>query len=406
MFRWVESERWPPSPSRGRSHATFAIGGLGWGWVFLLFVALSVNAAEKFPGIGRATTVAEIAAWDIDVRPDFKGLPAGSGTVAKGQEIWDARCANCHGTFGESNEIFTPIVGGTTKQDIERGRVASLTDPKQPQRTTMMKVATLSSLFDYTYRAMPWNAPRSLTVDETYAVLAHILNMAEVIPDDFVLSDKTMASVQARMPNRFGMTKAHGLANARGKPDVHATACMKDCAEFVQIGSRLPDYARNAHNNLAEQNRPWGPFRGADTTVPPVAALSIGRSVAQKQAIAVAAVGNGVLPSATAQSASCARPPCSAVVSEAVVLSAPTGKPLFDKHHCSACHGLANKLVGPSLRDVAKRYQSKADAATLLEQKIRLGGAGNWGNIPMPAHATIEASEIAGLVSWILEGKF
>ena len=64
----------------------------------------------------------------------------------------------------------------------------------------MMKVATLSSLFDYIYRAMPWNEPRSLTVDETYAVLAHILNLAEVVPDDFVLSDKTMDSVQARFP--------------------------------------------------------------------------------------------------------------------------------------------------------------------------------------------------------------
>ena len=84
---------------------------------------LPANAADKFPGIGRMATGAEIAAWDIDVRPDFKGLPPGSGTVAQGQEIWDQRCASCHGTFGESNEIFTPIVGGITKQDIERGRV-------------------------------------------------------------------------------------------------------------------------------------------------------------------------------------------------------------------------------------------------------------------------------------------
>jgi S-disulfanyl-L-cysteine oxidoreductase SoxD len=342
------------------------------------------TAADRFPGIGRAATSAEISAWDIDVRPDFKGLPTGSGSVADGQAIWDARCASCHGTFGESNEIFTPIIGGTTKEDIERGRVASLSDTKQPQRTTMMKVATLSSLFDYIYRAMPWNEPRSLTVNETYAVLAHVLNLAEIVPDDFTLSNQNVVSVQSRMPNRFGMTNAHGLANARGKPDIQAPACMKDCAEFVQIGSRLPDYARNAHNNLAEQNRPWGPFRGADTTVAPLSALPAGLSVAFRQAASPVAQTNSVSPAPTGK----------------------VGKTLFAKHHCSACHGVNNKLVGPSLSEIAKRYQGKPETATMLQKKVELGGAGAWGNIPMPPHATIAASDIASLVSWILEGKF
>ena len=72
-----------------------------------LGVILSTHAAGKngmkYEGIGRTATPAEIAAWDIDVRPDFKGLPKGSGSVAKGQEIWEAKCASCHGTFGESN---------------------------------------------------------------------------------------------------------------------------------------------------------------------------------------------------------------------------------------------------------------------------------------------------------------
>src|SRR6202165_1355991 len=79
-----------------------------------------------FPGVGRTATPAEIIAWDIDVRPDFKGLPPGSGSVAKGQEVWDAKCASCHGTFGESNQVFTPLIGGTTAEDIRTGRVKSL----------------------------------------------------------------------------------------------------------------------------------------------------------------------------------------------------------------------------------------------------------------------------------------
>jgi S-disulfanyl-L-cysteine oxidoreductase SoxD len=102
----------------------------------------AVTGATAFPGIGRPATPREVAAWDIDVRPDFKGLPRGSGSVAQGMDVWEAKCASCHGIFGESNEVFAPIVGGTTKDDIERGRVARLTDEGFPGRTTLMKLST------------------------------------------------------------------------------------------------------------------------------------------------------------------------------------------------------------------------------------------------------------------------
>lgn len=235
-------------------------------------------SVSRYPGIGRVATPAEVQAWNIDVRSDFTGLPAGKGTVAQGQDIWDGRCAMCHGTFGESNEVFTPVVGNTTAADMERGRVAALNDNKTPQRTTLMKVATVSTLWDYIYRAMPWYAPRSLTVDETYAVLAYILYLGDIVPDDFTLSDQSIRQVQARMPNRNGMTRQHGLWTADGKPDVQGNLCMNDCKPFIQIGSVLPDYARNAHGNLADQNRPWGPFRGADTTRPPLPQLPVDRA--------------------------------------------------------------------------------------------------------------------------------
>ena len=89
--------------------------------VALVLVATSALALAQsaYPNIGRTATDKEIAAWDIDVRPDFKGLPKGSGSVAKGMIVWEGKCASCHGTFGESNEVFTPIVGGTTKEDIK-----------------------------------------------------------------------------------------------------------------------------------------------------------------------------------------------------------------------------------------------------------------------------------------------
>ena len=75
-------------------------------------ICMSSAQAEKFARIGRAATPSEIAAWDIDVRPDFQGLPRGSGSVAQGEKIWVARCASCHGEFAESPSVFPPLVGG------------------------------------------------------------------------------------------------------------------------------------------------------------------------------------------------------------------------------------------------------------------------------------------------------
>ncbi|MBT5889424.1 MAG: cytochrome c, partial [Halieaceae bacterium] len=154
----------------------------------VLLATLDTVAASTLPqgveSIGRLASDAEIAAWDIDVRPDFLGLPEGSGDVWQGEEIWLAQCASCHGDFGDANHIFAPIVlGNITEEDIAQGRVAALQNPAIT-RTTLMKVPTLSTLWDYIYRAMPWNAPKSLTPDEVYAVLAYILNLGYVVEDD------------------------------------------------------------------------------------------------------------------------------------------------------------------------------------------------------------------------------
>jgi hypothetical protein len=233
------------------------------------------RASDKYPNIGRAATSKEIAAWDIDVRPDFKGLPPGSGSVAKGQGIWEAQCAGCHGVFGESNEVFTPLVGGTMASDVSTGRVARLLDPSFPGRTTLMKLSSVSTLWDYINRAMPWTQPKSLTTDEVYSVTAFLLNLGGVVSDDFILSDKTISAVQARLPNRNGMTTAHALWPGKefaGKaaPDIKAVACMSHCAVGSKVASVLPDFARNAHGNLAEQNRIVGAQRGSDTSRPQV----------------------------------------------------------------------------------------------------------------------------------------
>lgn len=330
--------------------------------------AISQSNLTKFPGLGRAATPAEIAAWDIDVRPDFKGLPKGSGSVSSGEVVWEAKCASCHGSFGESNEIFTPIVGGTTKDDQKTGKVASLKDNKQPQRTTLMKVATVSTLWDYIYRAMPWNAPRSLSPDDTYAVVAYILSLGEIVPSDFVLSNTNIAEVQAKMPNRNGMNLQHGMWAVNGKPDVNAKACMNNCSEFIQIGSTLPDYARNAHGDIALQNREYGPYRGSDSTKPPLQKLPVGLSMKVKET-SLADAGPAAL---------------------------------FKSKNCSACHAPNAKLVGPSIEQVAAKYKNPADLA-MLSSKVIKGGSGAWGAIPMPAQDLTDDQSKA-LVAWMLSG--
>ena len=342
-----------------------------------LLAAAGFASAQStaYPGVGRTATVKEVAAWDIDVRPDFKGLPAGSGSVAQGQDVWEAKCASCHGVFGESNEVFSPLVGGTTKDDIKTGNVANLKRADFPGRTTMMKVATVSTLWDYINRAMPWTSPKSLKPDEVYAVTAYLLSLADVVPENFVLTDKNIAEVQKRMPNRNGMTTQHAMWPGKefkgtSKPDTANVACMKDCTPEAKVASMLPDYARNAHGNLADQNRLVGQQHGANTAVPENKSAALGAAVSVSAA---------------------AKPPAK-VVDPALALLA--------KHNCTACHAQNTKLVGPSFVEIAKKYPGKAE---YLAGKIKLGGAGVWGPIPMPAQSAPEA-DIKTMANWLAAG--
>ena len=345
----------------------------------LFMLVLSQSAcAESFPNVGRPATAKEIASWDIDVRPDFKGLPAGSGTVIRGQQVWDEKCASCHGSFGELNEVFTPIVGGTSKDDMKTGRVAALADNKQPQRTTLMKVSTLSTLWDYINRAMPWTAPKTLTTEEVYAVTAYILFLGEIIPEEFTLSDKNMPEVQALMPNRNGMTVDHGLRSILGKPDIKSTSCMKGCANEVKIHSSLPDVSRNAHGNLQVQNRSFGAVRGVDTMRP-----------AQNQPL-----GDGRRSTTT----------LTVAMTDTSESSNNDPAALAKKYACLSCHGVTAKIVGPAFTDVASRYKGKAAAEKQLIERVRQGGSGNWGNTPMPSQAGPSETELVAMVRWILLG--
>ena len=340
--------------------------------------APSAVSDKPWHQLGRTPTAAEIKAWDIDVTPDFKGLPAGRGTVDQGMDIWEAKCASCHGVFGESNEVFTPLIGGTTKQDIESGHVEGLASGGHPYRTTMMRLSQISTLWDYVNRAMPWNAPKSLTANEVYAVIAYMLNMADVVDDDFEFSNENIADVQAKLPNRNGMAKFEPLWRVDGIPDVQGDACMTNCETSTTVKSSIPDYARNAHGNLAEQNRLIGFVRGADTTRPAPGSLAEARQVADSKRPVAAPPAN----------------PTTAEPSPAKTLAQSSG--------CLACHGLNKAIVGPALADVAKRYRDKKSALSDLSDKVRNGASGTWGAIPMPANPHIDKAQAETLIKWIL----
>jgi cytochrome c551/c552 len=349
-------------------------------------------------GVGRTATPAEIRAWDIDVRPDFKGLPKGQGSVRQGEVLWEAQCASCHGSFAESSEIFTPLVGGVTARDIQSGRVDGLLPgANQPHRTMLMKLSTLSTLWDYINRAMPWNAPKTLTADGVYAATAYILHLGNVLPADFTLSDSNIREVQSRLPNRHGMTTAHALWPGKelggvARPDVQGSACMKDCKAEVVVKSFLPDYARNAHGNLVDQSRLVGVSRGADTTRPPQARNSESNlDMAQYERAS----------SAPEKGAKAALP---AAATTAPIPAGTSGvMPLLQKNACVACHGMDSKLVGPSFRDIAAKYKDHADAVNYLSGKIRAGGQGVWGSMAMPAQ-TLSLAESAQLAQWLALG--
>lgn len=186
----------------------------------LALAASSGAAAGERYGIGQPASAEQIAGWDIDIRPDGHGLPAGQGSVLDGEEIYLDQCAVCHGEFGEAFGRFPPLMGGTDSLTMDR-----------PVKTIGSYWPYASTVFDYVYRAMPFGYAQSLTPDDTYAVVAYLLYLNEVIDDDeFVLSNENLASI--KMPNEDGFIQREGS-------DLPAReACMSACKESAEVVGR------------------------------------------------------------------------------------------------------------------------------------------------------------------------
>ena len=181
----------------------------------LMLVAAPASANEVgYYGVGKSASAAEIAGWDIDIRPDGAGLPVGSGSGLEGEELYTNKCAHCHGTFGEGEGRWPVLAGGEDTLTLqEEGR---------PEKTVGSYWPYTSTLFDYIYRAMPYTAPHSLSADDTYAITAYVLYLNDLIDQDTVVDQGNLADI--RLPN-----EANFYMDPR--PDTNNVACMSECRE-------------------------------------------------------------------------------------------------------------------------------------------------------------------------------
>ncbi|MEL6681230.1 MAG: c-type cytochrome [Pseudomonadota bacterium] len=173
--------------------------------------------------LGRPAHVDEIAAWDVDVLPDGRGLPQGRGDVWTGEEVFVEQCASCHGDFAEGVGNWPVLAGG----------LDTLAD-KDPVKTVGSYWPHLSTAWDYINRSMPFGAAGTLTADETYAIVAYILYSNDLVGDDFVLSDENFAEFEMYNANGFVIDDRSELEYSawRGDP------CMSNCKDMVEITMR------------------------------------------------------------------------------------------------------------------------------------------------------------------------
>src|ERR1700722_12952721 len=168
-----------------------------------IFASGAVHAAERYD-FGRPATPEEIKGWNIDASPSGAGLPSGHGDVRQGEEIFADKCASCHGGHGEGNPSDRMVGGLCTLPD------------KKPEKTVGSFWPYATTLFDYVRRAMPLNAPQSLTPDEVYALSAYLLFLNGIVPQDATLEADTLAKI--KMPNRDGFVSAYPPPGASAKP--------------------------------------------------------------------------------------------------------------------------------------------------------------------------------------------
>lgn len=223
-------------------------GGAVYTTVDGVYAAYAVNTQEKKEfAFGRQPTANEIAAWDIDVMPDGTGLPEGQGSVEEGDTLYEEQCGMCHGDFGSgglgSRSAYPTLsVGSASTESLTNQRTTP--DADGPKRVIGTYWPYASTLFWYVQSGMPFPHPKSLSNDETYALVAYLLSINEIeidgesLDDEYVLDREKFLKI--KMPNQDGFIP--NIDGATGPADVKAfyadpnnygngTRCMKDCLD-------------------------------------------------------------------------------------------------------------------------------------------------------------------------------
>ena len=212
-------------------------------YIIFLYSIYSISYSQTL-GLGRAATNNEVSAWDIDIRPDGKGLPVGSGSVIIGEELYTDNCSSCHGDFGEGIDRWPELAGGFDTLDSE-----------DPVKTVGSYWPYLSTVWDYVHRAMPFGNAQSLNNDEVYAITAYILYLNDLVDEDFELSNVNFEEINLPNEENFYLDNRENLENT-----TYDNRCMQNCKKDAIITKRAvvldvtPEEDMTENNNLNEND--------------------------------------------------------------------------------------------------------------------------------------------------------
>lgn len=342
-----------PMPSDARLQGP-APASLDLGFIARPAVA-STTPSDGPLGIGRIALPEEVAAWDLDVRPDGHGLPVGSGNVEDGDELFQDYCAVCHGVFAEGVDNWPKLSGGTGTLDRE-----------DPLKTVGSYWPHLSTAWDYINRSMPYGNAQSLTADEVYAITAYILYSNDLVEDDFVLSHENFTEVA--LPNADGF-----IIDDRDETELPLFSqepCMENCKDSVEVTMRAtvldvtPDQGEAREAFLAEEAAEAAEEAAEETAE---VAQATGTEAAETDAPAEA--------EATAQVEAEAEAPVETAELDPALVAA--GERAFRK--CSACHQVgesAQNRVGPQLNNVMGRTLGGLEGFNYSNTMVEMGESG------------------------------
>ena len=307
-------------------------------------VVLAAPAVAEPIGIGREAHPEEIAAWDVKVMPDGRGLPAGSMGVEEGEEVFVDNCAACHGDFAEGLDNWPPLAGG-------RG---TLTDDR-PVKTVGSYWPYLSTVWDYVNRSMPYGNAQSLEADEVYGIVAYILYSEGLVDSDFVLSNENFTEV--RLPNEDGFYADDRLETEF--PLFVTEPCMTDCKTDVQITRKASDLDVTPTD---DEGRPIGTLPDMMASAAPVTAPVTGPVTGPVVA------SEGSVEEAALVDAAAAAPDPELLAQ---------GERAF--RQCQTCHDVgdgARNKTGPHLNDLFGRKAGSIDGFRYSRQFVAAGDEG------------------------------